>query len=443
MKVATNLLLLSAVLVLSLATAFAQPAATGAPPSSAQVQQQPPTQKQVTEYTLSPDKMAKAVALYRIRTTLYLFSLVFSVAVLWLLLKLRVAPKFRDIAERVSKYSFVQVMVFVPLFMLTTTLISLPIELYQHHISLKYGLSVQGWGSWAADVVKGQLVGWVISTLVVFVVFATIRWSPRRWWFFVWLEALPFLVLIVFVAPVILDPIFNKFEPLEKAQPQLVREIEKVTHRGGLSIPRSKMFEMKASEKVTTYNAYVTGLGATKRVVVWDNTSKDLTTPETLFVFGHEQGHYVLHHIYKGLAFASLMMLIGFWIGSKIVTALMERWGESWGIRALGDYAALPVLMLVLSLLTLVGEPIGNAFSRYLEHQADIYGLEVTHGLFANNGQVAASAFQKLGEKSYSYPTPSPVLVFWSYDHPPIPDRVKFSLSYDPWHGGGGPEFVR
>ena len=368
--------------------------------------------------------------------------MVFGVVVLWLLLKLRVAPVFRDLAERVSKNSFIQTLIFVPLLMLLIAVISLPLDIYRHHISLAYGLSVQGWGSWAADQCKAEGITLAVTVLAVFGLFRAIRKSPQRWWFRFWLLTLPFLVLLIFVAPVILDPMFNTFEPLEKTQPLLVSEIEKVTQRGGLSIPRDRMFEMKASAKVTTYNAYVTGIGATKRVVVWDNTARDLTVPETLFVFGHEMGHYVLNHVYKGLAFFAAMMLAGLWLGRRMGLALLARWGEAWGIRGIDDLAALPVLMLALALLTLVGEPIGNVFSRHIEHQADIYGLEVTHGLFPNNGAVAASSFQKLGEKSFDYPTPNPLLVFWSYTHPPIAERVRFSLQYDPWDTVSGPEYV-
>jgi STE24 endopeptidase len=425
---------------LSLTWAVAQPLPTMATQTQNTAQ---PQQFKVTEYRLPPDKLAKAEALYKTRTVLYLFGLVFGIVVLWVLLKLRVAPAFRDLAERVSRNSFIQALVFVPLLTLLLAIISLPIDLYEQHISLAYGLSVQGWGSWAGDWCKAEGIWLVIMIPMVFGLFRVIRKSPQRWWFYFWLLTLPFLVLLIFIAPVVLDPMFNKFQPLEKTQPMLVSEIEKVTHRGGLIIPRDRMFEMKASEKVTTYNAYVTGLGATKRVVVWDNTSHDLTVPETLFVFGHEMGHYVLNHIYKGLAFFAVMMLAGFWLGRRIVLAMLARWGEAWHIRDINDLAALPVLMLALSLLTLVAEPIGNAFSRYQEHQADLYGLEVTHGLFPNNGEVAASAFQKLGEKSYSYPTPNPAFVFWSYSHPPIPDRIRFSLQYDPWDTPEGPKYVK
>ncbi len=444
MKVIASRLLLFAVVALSATFTVAQtPSATKTPASGSLQTVQASHELKVTEYSLPSDKLSKAKALYKTTTVLYLVGMVFGALVLWVILKLRVAPAFRDLAEGVSTSSFLQTLIFVPLLTLLIAVISLPIDIYEHHISRAYGLSVQGWASWVGDWCKGEGVSLVITAFAVFILFYIIRKSPQRWWFYFWLATLPFVILLIFVAPVILDPIFNKFEPLEQTQPQLVSAIEQVTHRGGLDIPRDRMFEMEASEKVTTYNAYVTGIGATKRVVVWDNTARDMTVPETLFVFGHEMGHYVLDHIYKGLAFFAGLTFIGFWIGRKLVLAMLARWGEAWRIRGIGDLAALPVLMLALSLLTLVAEPVGNAFSRYQEHQADLYGLEVTHGLFHNNGQVAASAFQKLGEKSYDYPTPNRLLVFWSYSHPSISDRIHFALHYDPWDTTAGPKYVK
>jgi len=443
LKTIASCLAICAIVALWPASALAQTEHMTGTQSQSQPTAQPSQEYKVTDYRLPPDKLAKAEALYKTRTVLYLFSLFFGILVLWVLLKLRVAPAFRDLAEHAGKNIFIQTLVFVPLLTLLIAIISLPIDIYEHHISRAYGLSVQGWVSWAGDWSKAEGVSLVLTVLIVFVLFVIIRKSPRRWWFHFWLLTLPFLVLLIFVAPVILDPMFNKFEPLEKTQPQLVSAIETVTHRGGLNIPRDRMFEMEASEKVTTYNAYVTGIGATKRVVVWDNTARDMTVPETLFVFGHEMGHYVLNHIYKGLAFFAGMSLLGFWLGRRIVLAMLARWGEVWRIRGVSDLAALPVLMLALSLLTIAAEPVGNAFSRYQEHQADIYGLEITHGLFPDNREVAASAFQKLGEKSYDYPNPNPLLVLWSYSHPSIAERIRFSLRYDPWHAPPGPKYVK
>ncbi len=428
--------------ILSIAFAAAQtPAAALSPAHSESAQPSP--QLPVTQYSMPPDKLAKAEALYKIRTVLYLIELVSGILLLWILLQLGVAPRFRDLAERISKNRFLQTIFFVPLLLLTIALLTLPIEIYGHHVSLVYGLSVQAWPSWIADWAKAQSFSLVVSIVAVLLLFWIIGKSPQRWWLYFWLLTLPFAVLLIFVAPVILDPMFNHFAPLENTQPLLVSEIEKVTQRGGLNIPRDRMFEMEASAKVTTYNAYVTGIGATKRVVVWDNTARDLTIPETLFVFGHEMGHYVLDHIYKGLAFFAVTSLLGFWLGRRMLLAMLSRRGSAWHIRGVNDLAALPVFMLALSLLTFIGEPVGNAFSRHIEHQADIYGLEVTHGLFPDNAQVAASSFQKLGEKSYDYPNPNRLLVFWSYSHPTIADRIRFCLRYHPWDTPAGPRYVK
>jgi Zn-dependent protease with chaperone function len=212
--------------------------------------------------------------------------------------------------------------------------------------------------------------------------------------------------------------------------------------RGGLHIDRSRMFEMRASDKVTTYNAYVTGIGASKRVVVWDNTAKALTIPETMFVFGHEQGHYVLHHIWLSLAFGTLGLLVAFYLTHRLMAFVLARWGHRWRVQTVGDWASLPVLLLMFNLLSLCGQPVIASFSRYLEHQADIYALEVIHGLVADSPQVAAHAFQKLGEKALSHPEPSSLYVLWAFDHPPIPDRVHFAVAYRPWDNNQATQYV-
>src|SRR5262249_6180253 len=153
----------------------------------------------------------------------------------------------------------------------------LPLDAYQQKISLQYGLSVQSWGSWLGDQLKGMLVGLVIFTFAAWGFTSLVRKFPRRWWLYTWMCAVPFVIFLIFISPIVIDPLFNKFEPLDKSNPQLVTAIQQVTHRGGLDIPRDRMFLMKASEKVTTLNAYVTGFGPSKRVVVWDTTIKNAT----------------------------------------------------------------------------------------------------------------------------------------------------------------------
>jgi STE24 endopeptidase len=410
--------------------------------AAAAARAEPSEPPRISEYRLPADKLAQAEALYRTRNALALASLVLGIAVPIALLQLRVAARYRDLAERAGRRRALQALVFVPLTLLTLALASLPIDVYGQHVMRAYGLSVQGWGSWLGDWAKGQLLAWAIAVPMVLGLYAIVRRSPDRWWLYFWLLTVPVTVFLVYVGPVLLDPLFNTFAPLEQAQPQLVEPIESVAARGGLEIPRSRLFEMKASEKVTTYNAYVTGLGATKRVVVWDNTARELSIPETQFIFGHELGHYVLGHVYEELAFALATLLVCFWLGRKLVSSILARWGERWGVRGIDDWASLPALILALSLLLFVATPVLSAFSRYCEHQADVFGLEVTHGLVPDSAQVAAATFQKLGEKGLAYPTPNPLLVFWTYSHPPITDRIAFVLGYDPWSAPPGPRYV-
>jgi STE24 endopeptidase len=440
MKLLGSLCLLVLCLGISSQKTMAQPAPSPAATLAA-VQSAPATQ--TTQYTLPPDKLAKSKALYDLRGKLRIIDTAYSLLVLLALLALGIAAKYRNWAERVSKYRFVQALIFVPLFLLTLTVLGLPLDAYQQKISLQYGLSVQGWGSWLGDVLKGQMVSLIILAPVIWLFVILIRWSPRLWWFFAWLITVPLVIFLVFLSPIVIDPLFNKFEPLDKSNPQLVDAIEQVTKRGGLEIPRDRMFLMKASEKVTTLNAYVTGFGPSKRVVVWDTTIKNATTPETLFVFGHEMGHYVLNHVMIGIAATAVGLFIGFYLLYRIANWAFPRFQQRWHMRELSDWAAVPMLFLIFSILSLVSQPISSTFGRQLEHNADIYGLEVTHGINPNSQEAAAHAFQVLGELSLSYPYPNDFYVFWYADHPPIRDRVPFAHNYDPWSKGEQPKYVK
>ncbi|HWR34445.1 MAG TPA: M48 family metallopeptidase [Clostridia bacterium] len=380
----------------------------------AQPQTPPDTDnQQMTEYRLAPDQLQKAKALYRIRVAHLVGGIIFTIIVLAALIQLRVGARCRAWAEAISHRRILQALVFCPLLLLTFDVLMLPLAAHRHYLSVAYGLSVQNWGSWLWDWTKGELLMIFVLTLTAWGGYVLIRRSPRRWWLYTWMASLPVMVVLVFLSPLVIEPMFDRFEPLSVRQPQLVAEIEKVVRRGGLTIPPERIFEMKASEKVTTYNAYVSGVGVSKRVVVWDTTARDLTVPQTLSVFGHETGHYVMHHIWQGLAFAAMATLIGLWMSYWLVNWVLTRWGRQWQIRDVGDWASLPVFILVFTILSLLGQPAASAFSRHLEHQADIYGLEVTHGLVPDSSQASAQAFQKMGENGLTIPNPNPLLVFW------------------------------
>jgi STE24 endopeptidase len=154
-------------------------------------------------------------------------------------------------------------------------------------------------------------------------------------------------------------------------------------------------------------------------------------------------GHYVLQHLPKGIALGALILFVLFYLGFRSIGWVLSRWGSNWGVRGLDDWASLPALLFLLSVFSFFATPLFSTFSRHFEHQADQYGLEVTHGLTPDSGQIAAQAFQILGDVDLADPEPNPVEVFLFYSHPPIPDRIQFVLSYDPWSKAQSPEFVK
>ena len=440
--VATRSLILAAAIIAS-----GTSGANAQTQSSAQAPGGSPAQsvekQQVKGYSLPPEEYEKAFAYSRIQYKLHFAGAAYSLLLLLIMLSLRIAPTFRDWAERVSRRRFVQAMVFTPLLLLTFDGLKLPLDAYQHQLAARYRLSVQGWGSWFWDWTKGELIQFLLASILVYILYGVIRRSRRRWWLYFGLASLPMLVFLLFLSPVAIDPLFNKFEPLQDAQPGLAAEIEKVARRGGLDIPRERMFEMKASEKVNSLNAYVTGLGASKRVVVWDTTISKMTSPQTLFVVGHEMGHYVLGHIPKGIAFASALIIAVLLLVHFAINRTLARKQRRWALRGLDDWASLPALMLFGYLFFFLAEPAVNTFSRYQEHQADVYGLEVIHGVVPESSATAAEAFQVLGEVDLADPDPDAFIKVWLYSHPPLAERLTFAHEYDPWAKGEPTMFVK
>jgi STE24 endopeptidase len=401
------------------------------------------TQSKVTAYTLPPDLYQKAKTLSRFHFFFNLGSFAYGLLALWLVLRGKLASKYRNWAEHLSKNRLAQAFVFTPLLTLTIMLLEAPAEIWQHAVSRKYGLSIEGWGALAWDLTKSTLILMVIGSFLAWILYAVIRRSPRRWWFDFWLISIPIIIFLSFVEPFVLEPMFFTFAPLQQKDPSLVVQIERIVQRSGISIPPESMFWMKASDKTPLMNAYVTGIGASKRIVVWDTTIEKETTPEIVSVVGHETGHYVLGHVWQGLGFTMVLLFVLLYLGYRCMGSLLSKSGARWGIRGLDDWASLPALLLVLSIFSFVSDPISNAFSRRIEQQADVFGLEVTHGILPNAGQAAADSFQVEGESALADPDPNPLNVFLFYDHPPISDRVRFCLTYDPWSQGKTPQFVK
>jgi STE24 endopeptidase len=402
-----------------------------------------PSHGKTEQYTLSEDRYEKAVAYNRAGYTLYFVAYFLSFLVLILLLKLGWAAKFRDFAERVTDKRWMQALIFVPLLILTLDIAELPVDLYWHALSLRYEQSVQHWGSWFLDWSKEELIGLGFTLVLALILFAVVRRSPRRWWLYFWFATLPITLGFIFLGPWVIDPMFHTFEPLEKEHAQLVTQIQRLTQHAGVPIPRERIFLMRASEKTNELNAYVTGLGASKRVVIWDTTIQKLSNDETLFIIGHELGHYVLAHVWKAFLFFAAGLFATLYLIFRGLHWSLDRWGRDWRILGTDDWACLAAFLLLLQLVMFIASPVVNGISRLQEHAADVYGLEVIHGIVPNSEEVAAHSFQVIGEVDLSDPNPSPFIRFWLYSHPPLADRLIFAHTYDPWSKGESPKYVK
>ena len=394
------------------------------------------------QYSLPPDKLQRAIEYAHAGYSLHFGSEIYAVLILAVIVATGLAAKFRDWAAAASKRRFVQALVFVPLLLLTNDLLYLPANIYGQHLELKFDQSIQSWPSWLWDWTKSEIILLVCAVPLAFLLYAVIRRSPRRWWLYFWLATLPIIVTVMYLEPMVIEPLFYRFEPLAATHPALVEQLEKLVGRAGLAIPPDRMFEMKASEKLNSLNAYVSGFGGSKRVVVWDTTLQHFTTPETLFVFGHEMGHYVLGHIRNSLFWLSLLLLALLFLGSHILRWTIARWGIKWGIRDTADWASLPLMLLIVAIFSFLSEPVVNSYSRWQEHQADVFGLEITHGLVPDSSAAAAHSFQVMGEIGLDEPNPNHFIEFWLFSHPSTSDRLAFAETYDPWKNGH-PRYVQ
>ncbi|HTV09364.1 MAG TPA: M48 family metallopeptidase [Candidatus Aquilonibacter sp.] len=401
-----------------------------------------PLHGNLPDYSLPPGKLAKAQHLAAVRVTTHFADEIWGVVYLILLLWLGVIAWMRDRAVRMGNNRWLQGFSFLLLFLIATTLLELPLDLYRQHLSLKYGLSVQGWASWFGDIGKSFLLTWLFGGLLVMLLFWVIRKLPRRWWLAFWAAMIPVGIFAVFAMPYI-EPLFNHYEPLMKTHPSLVARLEQVAQRGHMNIPPDRMFLMKASAKYTTLNADVEGFGHSKRVVVWDTSISSATPDEILFIFGHESGHYVLHHIVRGMLLSFAVGFVLLYFGYRLLRWIIARFGARWRIPSQEDWAALAVLLLIFSVFSIVLEPMTDSLSRAQEHAADVYGQEAIHGIVANPQQTVKGAFDVLGETALEDPNPSPFVEFWTYDHPATGRRAAFGVAYNPWAPGMQPKYFK
>lgn len=357
----------------------------------------------------------------RTRYALYFAATAYELLVLWGVLASGLSARLRDWARKVAPPRFLTLLVYYSLLSLTLLVLQAPLTFYGGYwMEHAYGLSHQSLGGWLGDEAKSVAVGIVINALVLWLLFWVIKRSPRRWAFWFWGALIPLIAFGIFAAPLVLDPLFNKFSPMPPSP--LRTQIETLAAKAG--IPNAPIYVVDKSKQTNTTNAYVTGIGSSARIVIWDTTLKRMPEDQILAVVGHEMGHYVLKHLYWGFALTvgGLLVLLPF--VQKFLEALLARFGPRWRVTGLTDIAAIPALLLTSTLFSFLLAPISNGVSREIEHEADAYGLRVTQ-----DGPAMARAFVSLSEQNLSDPNPPALIKFWLFTHPPLSERIAFALS--------------
>jgi STE24 endopeptidase len=367
---------------------------------------------------MSEGEWERTVHYSRTKDALYFASTGFQWVALLFVMIAGLSARMREAARRVFRNStFGQVTVYVALFEVVTSLLELPLDWYRHVVDVQYGISTMTAGAWLQELLLDVAVGTVVAIPVVWLALLIVRKSPQRWWVWFWAALLPLLVLMAVLQPLVLDPLYNDFRPL---QDQALKErILDLAHQA--NIPSDDVYEVDMSKKTNALNAYVTGLGPSARIVLWDTTLKKLQDDEILFVMGHEMGHYVKYHVVFGLAGEALLLLAMLFALATGLRAAVRWFGESLGVESMQDLAALPLALALFSMLSFAAAPLQNYVQRVHEHVADQYAVEIT-----KDPEAGVRSFQKLARLSLSDPNPPLLVKVLRYSHPTISERIQF-----------------
>lgn len=352
----------------------------------------------------------------KIRNFLFFVVTPFEWLVYFVILLTGLSKAFENWADISRKWQVLKNGAYLFLLYGFTTLVFYPIDLYRYELSKKYGISTQDFSSYMKDFMIDFWVNFGTTLIVVLVLYWLIQKSARKWWFYAWLLTIPFAVFMMYIQPVVIDPLYNDFYPLQdKALEEKI-----LTLADEANIPSEHVFEVNMSEKTNALNAYVTGIGDNSRIVLWDTTLKSLTDEEILFIMAHEMGHYVEKHIYIGIAAYILTILVGLWLIARIMPWMISKFGSVMKIDKMSDIRSLPLLLLLVSVLLFLSNPISNAVSRYQETRADEYAMELT-----GDAQSAVSTFQNLAKAGLSEVNPPFLVKIFRYTHPPMLERIN------------------
>ncbi len=373
---------------------------------------------------MPPSERARSNAYFEGGYWLLLWDFLSTVVVMWLLLRFRWSMHMRDLAERITRFRSLQTVLYWIQFILVVSVLTFPLTIYESYFrEHKYGLLNQTFGPWMRDQAIMLVVSVVLGGILVVPLFGLVRRLGKSWWVWGAVVTMIFLAFVSLIAPVYIAPLFNKYTKLQDAR--IKDPILSMARATG--IPATDVYEFDASRQSDRVSANVSGFGGTQRISLNDNLLKRCTLPEIETTMGHEMGHYVLNHAYKGLVMFGVLVVLGFAFLSWFINIALARWGESWGIRGITDVAVLPLAIIGLSAYFFLMTPVTNTITRTMEFEADMYGLNS-----ARQPDGEANVDLMLGE--YRKLDPGPVEEFIFFDHPSGRTRITAAMRWKAEH---------
>jgi STE24 endopeptidase len=370
--------------------------------------------------TVPRDEREKSDAYFEGKYWLLLWNFLLTAAICIFLLESRISARLRDFAERATKVRSLQIACYAILYFLIVATLTFPLNLYENFLrEHQYGLATQSFLPWFRE----QLIGFGLTiiggTILLIALYAVFRKAPRTWWAWATAVMVIFLLGVVFIAPVFIEPLFNTYKPLMKPE---IRDPILAMARAN-QIPTRQVFEVDASRQTTRVSANVAGFLGTTRIALNDNLLKQCTLPEIRAVMAHEMGHYVLNHGAKLLTYSGIFLAIGFALTRIFFDAAMRRWGVRWGVRSIADPAGLPLLALIFGTLLFLATPFLNTIVRVTEREADAFGINTSR-----EPDGMAKVALRLG--AYRKLDPTPLEEFIFFDHPSGRARIRMAMDW-------------
>jgi STE24 endopeptidase len=376
------------------------------------------TEAIAAEVVLDEARQGKAREYASIRHRLFFVDLALGAVyvLVWLLTPINLMARDRILS--ITNNPWLSVPLYALVFGVPYLLINLPLSYYSGFmLPHRYGQSNETLSGWIRDQVKGLAIAGVLGMIVLEVIYWLLRTFPDWWWLLAAVVMLFFTVVLSILAPVLIAPLFFKFTPLEDQD--LAQRLTKLAERAGTKVRGVYRFDM--STKTKGANAALMGMGATRRIVLGDTLLDEFTADEIETVLAHELGHQVHHDIPLGIVFSTVLTLISFWLAH-----LALGWGvKAFGLSSIADPAGLPLMMVVVTLISLLAMPLNNAWSRWRERMADRYALESTH-----KPKAFADAMTRLANQNLAEADPAAWVVFLLYSHPPIKERVAAAQAF-------------